>query len=152
MKFINNIFVSANRKALFIIGGLLWAFAGTRIFTLGYSDLFRNSQNPFSYISVSIIVYLVFYNFIFSKMVSKHVRRIIDKAREKYCIFSFFDIKGYIIMAIMIAGGITIRSLGIVNPIYLGSFYIGLGGALGTSGIMYVLSGVNYQRTLNIYK
>ena len=147
MKFINKIFVSANKRTLFIIGGLLWTFAGARIFTLGYGDLFSNAQNPFSYILVSIIVYLIFYNFIFSKMVNKHVKRIIDNEREKYCIFSFFDIKGYIIMAIMIAGGITIRNLGVVNPIYLG-----LGGALATAGIMYFLSGINYERTLATFK
>lgn len=145
MGFINNIFVSANKRALFIIGGLLWTFAGVRVFTLGFSDLFNSAQNPYSYLLLSVIVYLIFYNFIFSKMVSKHVKRIIEKARDKYCIFSFFDVKGYIIMAIMITGGITIRNLGIINPVYLGSFYLGLGGALATSGIMYFLSGVNVK-------
>ena len=131
MKLIKDLVVSVNDRILFIIGGLLWTFAGARIFTLGYGDLFNNSQNPFSY-------------FIFSKMVKKHLKRIIDSAKEKYCIFSFFDIKGYVIMAIMIAGGITIRSSGIINPVYLGSFYLGLGGALATSGVMYFLSGINY--------
>ncbi len=62
--------------------------------------------------------------------------------------FSFFDIKGYIIMAIMIAGGITIRSSGIINPVYLGSFYLGLGGALATSGSNVLLIRINYERTL----
>ena len=145
MEFINNVFVSANKRALFIFGGLLWAFAGIRVFTLGFGDLFSHAENPYSYLLISVIVYLMFHNFIFSKMVNKHVRRITEKARDKYCIFSFFDVKGYLIMAFMIAGGITIRNLGIINPVYLGSFYIGLGGALATSGIMYFLSGVNIK-------
>ena len=55
-------------------------------------------------------------------------------------------------MAIMIAGGIIIRSSGIINPVYLGSFYLGLGGALATSGVMYFLSGINYERTLVTFK
>ena len=152
MKLIKDLVVSANDRILFIVGGLLWTFAGARIFTLGYGDLFNNSQNPFSYILGTIIVYILFYNFIFSKMVKKHLKRIIESAKEKYCIFSFFDIKGYVIMAIMIAGGITIRSSGIINPVYLGSFYLGLGGALATSGVMYFLSGINYERTLATFK
>ena len=70
MKLIKDLIVSANDRILFIVGGLLWAFAGTRIFTLGYGDLFNN-------ILGSIIVYILFYNFIFSKMVKKHLKRII---------------------------------------------------------------------------
>ena len=60
MKLIKDLVVSVNDRILFIIGGLLWTFAGARIFTLGYGDLFNNSQNPFSYILGTIIVYLFF--------------------------------------------------------------------------------------------
>lgn len=36
MKLIKDLVVSVNDRILFIIGGLLWTFAGARIFTLGY--------------------------------------------------------------------------------------------------------------------
>ena len=39
MKLIKDLIVSANDRILFIVGGLLWTFAGARIFTLGYGDL-----------------------------------------------------------------------------------------------------------------
>ncbi|MFR3911021.1 MAG: hypothetical protein ACLTYB_07625 [Clostridium paraputrificum] len=93
MKLIKDLIVSANDRILFIVGGLLWAFAGTRIFTLGYGDLFNNSQNPFSYILGSIIVYILFYNFIFSKMVKKHLKRIIDSAKRSIVFFHFLILK-----------------------------------------------------------
>lgn len=90
MKLIKDLIVSANDRILFIVGGLLWAFAGTRIFTLGYGDLFNNSQNPFSYILGSIIVYILFYNFIFSKMVKKHLRKNKRKCKREVLYFFIF--------------------------------------------------------------
>ena len=43
--------------------------------------------------------------------------------------------------------GIGIRSLEIFNPIYLGSFYLGLGAALFTSGVLFLINWINFENT-----
>lgn len=146
MELLEKITIKANKRTLFILGGALWSFAGGRILTLGYRDLFKNAKNPIGFLIISSIVFFVFYKFVFSKMVDKHKKRIINSDLVKHCIFSFFDLKGYLIMAFMITGGISLKNSGIVNPIYLGSFYLGLGFALFISGILFLVSGVNFKK------
>lgn len=143
MDSIKTLNLKVNKKVLMIIGGLVWIFAGTRVFSLGYKDV--TNINTIGVIA-SIVVFAVFFNFIFYKMAKKHVKRIDNKAKQKLCVFSFFDIKGYIIMTCMMTFGITLRSTGIINPNYLGLFYIGLGFALSLGGIIFLLSGINYKR------
>lgn len=143
MNKVNSLNLKVNKKALMVIGGLVWAFAGSRVFSLGYEDV--THVNIIGVI-VSIIIFSVFFNFIFYKMAKKHVVRINNKEKEKLCVFSFFDIKGYIIMAFMMTFGIGLRSTGIVNPNYLGIFYIGLGFALSLGGIIFLLNGLKYKK------
>lgn len=146
MKILEKIKIKANKRTLFILGGALWSFAGGRVLTLGFGDLFRNAKNPSLFLILSLLVFFIFYKFIFSKMAKKHLKRIVNSDLVKHCIFSFFDVKGYIIMAFMITGGISLRNSGIVNPIYLGSFYLGLGLALFLSGVLFFLWGVNFNK------
>lgn len=146
MELLERFKIKASKRTLFILGGALWSFAGIRVLTLGYGDLFKNANNPFIFLIISAIVFFAFYKFIFTKMVNKHVSRIMNSDLVSHCIFSFFDFKGYLIMAFMITGGISLRNSGIVNPIYLGSFYLGLGFALFLSGVLFLLSGVNFKK------
>lgn len=85
-------------------------------------------------------------------MVKKHTKRIMSSPLTKHCIFSFFDLKGYIIMSIMIGGGITLRNAHIINPVYLGTFYLGLGTALLLSGIKFLQLFVNFKSLYSSYE
>ena len=49
-------------------------------------------------------------------------------------------------MLIMIIGGMSLRNANLFNPVYLGTFYLGLGSALLLSGIMFIISGINFKR------
>ena len=121
----DNIKVSSprvNKQILTIIGGLVWTIAGVNVFSIGYKDV--SSSNMLGVI-FSITIFAIFFNFIFSKMAKKHLNRIYSKKGNKLCVFSFFDVKGYIIMAFMMTFGITLRSTGLINPNYLGLFLFG---------------------------
>lgn len=142
MNKVKQIDLKVNKKMLMIIGGLVWTFAGIRVFSLGYKDVTSVSIVG---VIASIIVFSVFFNFIFYKMAKKHVSRISNKEKQMLCVFSFFDIKGYIIMAFMMTFGITLRSTGLINHNYLGLFYIGLGFALSLGGIIFLLNGIKYK-------
>ncbi|MGL5353221.1 MAG: hypothetical protein ACRDA5_07830 [Clostridium sp.] len=132
-----------NKQILIIIGGLVWTIAGINVFKIGYKDV--SSSNMLGVV-FSVIIFAVFFNFIFSKMAKKHLNRIDSKKGNKLCVFSFFDVKGYIIMAFMMTFGITLRSTGLINPNYLGLFYIGLGFALASGGLIFLINGIRYKK------
>lgn len=138
--------INVSKRTLFLIAGLVWGFAGWRVSSLGYIDLFGNAKNPLPFLTISVAVFFVFYKFIFSKMVKKHRVRILKKESEKLCVFSFFDKKSYLIMIFMMTFGITLRNAQIVNPIYLGAFYIGLGLALFSAGVMFLYSALSFEK------
>ena len=139
--------LKVEKKTLLLVAGLIWGFAGFRVFTLGLGDIKTNDGNLILSALFSAIIFYLFFKFIFSKMFKKHTKRIINSDLNKHCIFSFFDVKSYIIMGFMIFFGITIRNLEIVNPLYLGSFYMGLGFALFIAGVLFLISFINFEKT-----
>ena len=117
-----------SKRILLFIAGLVWGFAGFRVFTLG------------------------FFKFIFSKMFKKHTTRIVNSKLDKHCVFSFFDFKSYLIMGFMIFFGISVRNLGIFNPVYLGDFYMGLGAALFMAGVYFFVGFFTFDNLKVKYK
>ena len=75
----------------------------------------------------------------FSKLVGKHADRIRSYGEDKMHVLHFFDIKGYIMMAIMMGGGIALRNFGIVPTWFVAFFYTGLGCALALAGIGFLV-------------
>ena len=141
-----------SKKVLLFIAGLVWGFAGFRVFTLGFGDVMSHHGNLIFTTIFAAIVFLVFFKFIFSKMFKKHTTRIVNSELDKHCVFSFFDFKGYIIMGFMIFFGITVRNLGIFNPVYLGTFYIGLGAALFIAGVYFFVGFFTFDNLKVKYK
>lgn len=139
--------LKVNKKTLLLIAGLVWSFAGFRVFTLGKTDVSNNKANMAIVLAIALVTFYLFFNFIFSKMLKKHTKRIINHELERRCLFAFFDKKSYIIMGCMMFFGIGVRSLGIFNPVYLGSFYLGLGAALFTSGVLFLINWFNFKNT-----
>lgn len=135
------------KKTLLLIAGIIWGFAGFRVLTIGLGDVQINNGNWIVSIVSGSVVFYMFFKFIFSKMFKKHTRRIINSSLEKHCIFSFFDLKSYCIMGVMIFLGITVRNIGIFNPVYVGDFYIGLGLALFMAGVLFLLSSIKFTNT-----
>jgi hypothetical protein len=138
--------IRVSKRALLFTAGALWSVAGERVLTLGYKDLIGNTENIWGYLVVSMVVFYMFLRFVFSKMVAKHTTRIMSSVLVDHCMFSFFDLKGYVVMFFMIAGGITLRKAQIINPIYLGTFYLGLGSALSVAAIMFLASVLNFEK------
>ena len=124
---------------LLILAGLAWGYAGAKVLQKGIPKLVDNWEIPAVNIAISLIVFFVFLKFIFLRMHKKHRNRIMAY-KENVNIFLFFDHKSYIIMAFMITLGILFTHLTFIPPIYIGTFYLGLGSALFTAGICFLVS------------
>ena len=133
------------KRNLLFIAGLVWIFAGSMVSKLGLDVIFTSSIYPFISIIVATITFYIFFNFIFIKLVKKHKSRISEKEQDKLCLFSFFDVKSYIIMIFMMGLGITIRSIPSINPLCWAAVYIGIGLALLSAGVAFIIEWKNWN-------
>lgn len=130
--------IKVSKRTLLLLAGLVWCLAGGRLLTLGYGDLMANAANPLPYLLISVGTLIVFFAAIFNKLVAKHTLRIMASSLKRHCAFSFFDLKGYLTIILMITGGIALRNSGLVEPTLLGAFYLGLGTALLLAGLKFL--------------
>lgn len=136
--------LTCSKRTLLMIAGIVWLFAGGMVMKLGLEVLLNGQRYILISVIVAVVVFFIFYFNIFKKMAGKHEKRIKNKQQEKVCIFSFFDVKGYIIMACMMTLGIVIRSTSFIAPMYWAPFYVGLGTALFCAGILFIRSWIRW--------
>lgn len=135
--------MKVKRNTLLLLACLVWCTAGFNILRIG---LLTYS----AYLSVlnfllSGLVFFIFQKFIFGKLVRKHTDRIESYAEERQFFLKFFDGKAFVIMAVMMTGGISLRTTGIAPDRFIAVFYSGLGASLLLAGILF---GGNYVKTV----
>jgi len=129
--------LSIPNRYLILIAGVVWMFAGIMVIETGLPFFVNQVRYVFSDL-LAAIVFSIFYFFIFSKLVEKHTVRISKDNRPKMFFMEFFDKKSYLIMAVMMLGGITIRRFGLLPAFFIGFFYVGIGLALFSCGMKLV--------------
>ena len=128
-------------KYLLLIAAIVWLIAGFNVLKIGV-------ETYINYVTVinlllSLVVFLTFWIMVFSKLVKKHTLRISSYESEKQWFYLFFDLKSFIIMAIMMTMGIVIRYYALLPDVFIAVFYTGLGSALALAGILFM---VNFMR------
>lgn len=136
--------MKVKKRTLLLIACIVWSSAGFNVLRIGIW-----AYPP--YLSIinfllSIIVFSLFQYFIFGRLVKKHTKRIRNYTDEKLFFLKFFDIKSFIIMAVMMGGGIYLRVSSLAPDIFIAVFYTGLGASLLLAGILF---GKNYYTFTN---
>ena len=124
------------KRTLLLIAGIVWLIAGINVVRLGIVSYFIIEQRWYWYLS-SVLVFLAF-GFMFFRMNRKHTKRIMNYDDERQPFWRFFDLKAYIIMAVMMGGGIGLRAAGVFPDFFVAFFYTGLGCALSLAGILFI--------------
>ena len=125
-------------KYLLLIAAAVWFLAGVNILRLGILAIMEGTTQLWVLIVGTPVIFILFH-MMFSKLVGKHVARIRSYGENKMHVLKFFDVKGYIIMAIMMGGGISLRTFGIAPTWFVAFFYTGLGAALALAGVGFLL-------------
>ncbi|WP_172135088.1 hypothetical protein [Adlercreutzia sp. ZJ473] len=125
-------------KYLLTIASAVWFLAGLNILRLGVSACLEGSTPTWVMAAGIPLIFLVFH-LMFSKLVGKHSDRIRGYGEERTHVLRFFDVKGYVIMAVMMGGGISMRAFGLVPTWFVAFFYTGLGIALALAGIGFMI-------------
>ncbi|MGN0596004.1 MAG: hypothetical protein ACI4J1_01570 [Ruminiclostridium sp.] len=134
----NKPFYHVKKRTLLAVAGCVWLIAGFNVARLGILSYIVLEQLEWWHIALSLVVFCAF-GMMFYKMSMKHIKRIKGYAEETRPVWNFFDLKAYIIMAVMMGGGIWLRNSGLAPDVFIAVFYTGLGCALGLSGVLFLV-------------
>lgn len=137
-------FYHVKKRTLLAVAGCVWMIAGFNVARLGVLSYMKVSSINAIHILLSFVVFCAF-GFMFFKMSIKHTKRIKGYKEEFRPIWHFFDLKSYIIMAIMMGGGIWLRAAEIVPNVFIAVFYTGLGCALALAGVLFGIMFILYK-------
>jgi hypothetical protein len=132
------------RRYLYIVAALVWTFAGSMLLFRGILLFMDDDYLIFIRLAFSIMAGILFYRLLFSNISKKHTSRIAGMQLEKPCLFSFFNIRSYILMTLMIIAGISLRKSGIMPPVYLSVIYV-------TMGIPLFISSLRFYYAFAVY-
>ncbi len=132
-------FVLIPKNQLMLLAGLVWCVAGGMVSFIGLPLLWQLGAEQILLYPAAVLIFLIFYRRIFSRLVVKHTLRIRLTATPTMPFWSFFDRSSYIVMSIMIAGGMWLRLGHIAADWMIAFFYSGLGLALFSCGVKFIL-------------
>lgn len=130
--------MKVKRNTLLLLAAICWIIAGFNVIKIGiklYSEFLC-----LKYYLLSILVFVLFQMFVFGRLVKKHSNRILSFTEERVFFLNFFDLKSYIVMAIMMSMGIVIRAKNLAPLSFIAFFYTGLGCSLLLSAILFAIS------------
>lgn len=131
--------MKVKKHNLLLIASIVWLIAGFNVLRIGIQT-YKGYTTLFNFF-LSAIVFIIFWFMVFYKLTKKHTHRIFAYEIEKQFFLKFFDIKSFIIMALMMTFGIMIRTFNLLPDRFIAVFYTGLGSALFLAGILF---GINY--------
>ncbi|MGN0679737.1 MAG: hypothetical protein ACI4JS_08760 [Oscillospiraceae bacterium] len=123
------------KRALLLIAGIVWMIAGFNVARMGIIA-YTVIEIHWYYAVLSLVVFLLFGGMFF-RMTKKHIKRIEGYEEDYRPFWNFFDLKAYIIMIVMMGGGIGLRVSGVFPDIFVAVFYTGLGCALFLAGVLF---------------
>ncbi len=118
---------SVSKHNLLFIAGLAWTAAGGILSGRGLSYLFQHGEHLGWRLAGGLVFGMIFYVALFAKISRKHIKRIHGLNIPYPCAFSFFNLRGYFMMTIMISGGIMLRRFDVIDKEWLYNFYVTMG-------------------------
>ena len=134
------------KRGLLMVAGVFWTFAGCMLFARGIAGLLPFAKNMYFEIPIGLAGGIVFFLLLFSRISKKHIKRITSIEIERPCMFSFFDVRAYILMTIMISAGVSLRVFKLVDPQILYTFYICMGVPLLMSAFRFYYNWYVYHK------
>ena len=130
--------LSVPKNTLMLIAGLVWCAAGASVCRIGFPLLWRYSPAQPSLDAYALAIFLIFYLLIFRRLVYRHSTRLRRDRATRMPVWQFFDARSWIVMAVMMGGGMSLRLSGLVPLWMIAFFYSGLGAALFSCGTRFL--------------
>lgn len=134
---LNTLKIRVPRHWLFFSIAVIWMFASFRIFMTAWEGIISTQTSMVLFILVSFMGSVIFTRLVFSKVTVRYILRIHNLEAERPSIFNMMSGKSYLLLAFMIAMGITFSRLNIL-PVNIFSMFLGaLGLSLFTSSLQF---------------
>ena len=130
--------VHVPKNQLMLIAGLVWLAAGAMVCVVGLPLELGLAPAHLILVPLAGLVFLLFYGFVFSRLVRKHAGRIRARPEDRLPIWAFFNASSWAVMAVMMGGGIALRLSHAMPDWVIAFFYSGLGIALFLCGIRFL--------------
>jgi hypothetical protein len=137
------------KKHLLLVAAFVWLCAGGMLLSRGITGVPQGGWQLWEVV-VSVVGGLIFFWLLFFRISSKHIRRITSLEILHPCVFSFFKIRSYLLMALMIAMGISVRKLHLISAEFLSYFYITMATPLLLSALRFFWAWNKYGEILAI--
>lgn len=124
------------KRTLLALAGVVWAAAGINVVRMGLIAYAHIGGVSALRVVLSLVVFGAF-GAMFYKITITHTARIRSYGEHTKSFWHFFDAKSYMIMAVMMGGGIWLRTAGVVSEVFIAVFYTGLGCALTLAGLLF---------------
>jgi hypothetical protein len=133
------------KRGLLLCAALAWTTAGAMLGIRGLSWLSAHRDLDALSLGAALLLGLAFFFLVFARVSGKHIARIKALEDESPGLFSFFDRKAYLMMAIMISAGVAVRLSGLVDPRLLSDFYVLMGTPLLISSLRFYRAFARYH-------
>ncbi len=109
--------VTIPKDRLLLIAGLVWCAAGAMVSTVGLPLELGLAPSHLILLPLSVVIFVAFYVFVFSRLVRKHTRRILARPENRLPFWQFFNTSSWVLMAVMmmIAVPVPTMNAAIVN-------------------------------------
>jgi uncharacterized membrane protein YfcA len=126
------------KNHLMLIAGLVWCAAGAVVCMVGLPLEFRLAPSQLILVPLAVVIFLAFYFFVFSRLVRKHTGRIRARTEDRLPFWHFFNASSWVVMAVMMGGGMALRFSHLMPDWMIAFFYSGLGVALFLCGVRFL--------------
>ena len=130
--------VTLPKNHLMLLAGLVWCAAGAMVCVVGLPLEFGLAPSHLALIPLAGVIFLVFYVFVFTGLVRKHTGRIRARTEERLPFWHFFNGSSWVVMALMMGGGMALRLSHLMPNWMIAFFYSGLGAALFLCGVRFI--------------
>ena len=127
------------RAYSYVIATAIWGIPGINIAIKGVKTYILMTPDDLWWLMLITIAVSIFFFIIFRRVVRKYSERIASLP-DSVMIWEIFPIKGWILLAIMMGLGITLKHIPDVPMSFTASFYSGLGPMLIVSALRFAAS------------
>ena len=126
------------KNQLRLIAGLVWCAAGAMVSMVGLPLELTLAPEHLILVPLAVLIFLAFYFFVFSQLVRKHTSRIRARTEDRLPVWNFFNASSWLVMAVMMGGGMALRFSHLMPDWIVAFFYSGLGVALFLCGVLFL--------------
>lgn len=147
VQFLERFKPGAPKRSLFFAGALVWGGAGVLLWFRGLQIVEEIAESHAILLGLAIVMGVILFRVMLLRVSRRHINRMTATARERPCVFSFLDWRGYVLMGTMITGGVLLRMSGVLPAPILGVLYVAMGTALILAATRFFAAGVRFVTT-----